>query len=158
MSAFIVGKEHIDYLVDIAAASRYGVNYWPEGYGKGRKLDPRIDCNEIGRLLWTENVKSVSYHYPNEAPGHWPGPIDLDWETITLYQHQYTGTWMPMTAVQGLKALRCYVYQSCEHPEWETSAAKEFCDTLQLDLIRRLDGYEKADWEVPSRPERRRAA
>lgn len=105
MSAFIVGKEHIDYLIDCARAGRYPVSYWQGGYG-AKELDPRVDDDLIGRLLWVENVKSVAHRYPNDKPGDWPGPRGLDWETVSLYRHSFSS--VALDPVQGLKAVRCY--------------------------------------------------
>ncbi len=50
------------------------------------------------------------------------------------------------TAVEGLSAIKCYEYQTCEHPEWEQSAAHAFCDALRDLLIGCLPGYEAAPW------------
>ena len=52
--------------------------------------------------------------------------------------------------MQGLKALACLRYQSCEHPAWEASEAATFCQQLQAALIAGLPGYEDAAWEIAS--------
>jgi hypothetical protein len=49
--------------------------------------------------------------------------------------------------VQVLKAIQSYAYQSCEHPEWDGSLAKRFCDWLESAIIGDLPGYDDAEWE-----------
>jgi hypothetical protein len=39
-------------------------------------------------------------------------------------------------------------YQSCEHPGWEESEARKFCQQLTEGAIARLPGYEAAAWEI----------
>jgi hypothetical protein len=50
-------------------------------------------------------------------------------------------------AIQALKLIACYEYQSCEHPEWPKSDAKDFCDSLTRALVRVVPGYDAAPWE-----------
>ena len=57
-----------------------------------------------------------------------------------------------MGVVEALKALDCYEYQSCEHPEWETSEAFEFCRAMRNLLIGCLPGYDAAQWEWDDAP------
>jgi hypothetical protein len=45
-----------------------------------------------------------------------------------------------------LKAIACLEYQSCEHPDWPTSQARQFCQELRERCIDRLPGYEQAPW------------
>ena len=48
-----------------------------------------------------------------------------------------------------LNAIRGYQYQTCEHPSWETSEAKAFCEALQQRLISMLPGYRNGPWLIP---------
>ena len=48
------------------------------------------------------------------------------------------GTFDP---VKILAAINCYEYQACEHPEWKTSEARDFCEALRDRMIRMLPGY-----------------
>ena len=47
-----------------------------------------------------------------------------------------------------LKALACYEYQACEHAEWPTSEAYQFCEALRRRAIPRAPGYDAAEWEI----------
>ena len=56
-------------------------------------------------------------------------------------------TRMP-SPVAVLKAISCYEYQSCEHPGWHTSEARQFCSVLRDHMISMLPGYDDAQWEI----------
>lgn len=105
-------------------------------------------CNEVGRMLMLECARSVSFRYnePIDA-GTLPGPIDLNPYAETFHAKDVMRG-IRYSAVQILKAIDCYEYQSCEHPDWETSEAKVFCDALRGLMIGRLDGYADAQWEI----------
>jgi hypothetical protein len=144
MSAFVVSKEHIDYLVHAAmAAPRRSCN----GYVMtldGLHVDTESDA--VGRALWEENARSVAYRYQRPYD-NLPGPIDFDHEALARYR---CPCWpeMPFEPVVALKALTCYEYQSCEHPEWNASPVKRFCDELRSWLMQALPGYDAAPWEI----------
>lgn len=152
MSAFMVSKRHIDLLVRTA--------YW----GPRDERDIRPDhawyrppfkgfsnwqleqCNDLGELLVKENLSSIHARYPDTIanPDATPGPIEQYW--LEPYE---LGDWFGsrLTPIEALKALDCYEYQSCEHPEWEQSEAHEFCQRFRHSLIGRLPGYDDAPWE-----------
>lgn len=96
-------------------------------------------ADRVGQMLLRENRLSVDHRY-NES----------ELEPIYHFEH-----WTSVTRVDPvviLKALSCYEYQSCEHPGWETSEAKTFCDRLQSEMIRLLPGYEDAaGWSIEKR-------
>ncbi len=54
--------------------------------------------------------------------------------------------------VQVLKALECYEHQSCEHPGWESSSARAWCDSLRQQAIAHLPGYDAAAWAIGDAP------
>lgn len=146
MSAFIVSEAHINTLV-CAGLHRRG------GYGQGPLYFIFLDglrlnddtATTLGRMLWAENVASVRYRYPDCAPDDLPGPIptpDPERYFVAFSLNQ------PLNPVAVLKLLSSYEYQSCEHPAWEASDAKRYCDALRHDLITRLPGYDDAPWEV----------
>jgi len=137
MSAFVVAKTHIDAMVRLAIvySPRSAIVYGAFG-------EVRLHPDEVGRDLLDENVRSVRHRYPGDE--RLPGPNDAYW--LEEYHYAYVGGRLP-TPVEGLKLIKCYEYQSCEHPEWEASKAKEFCDRLRHLLIGELPGYEEAPWE-----------
>jgi hypothetical protein len=119
VSAWIVSKDHIDAIVTADLGDPYR-----------EARDPA----SIGRMLWAENVRSVSYRYE--------GRYDVDNPDVAAYEFERWG--LPPVVV--LKALDCYEYQSCETPGWKRSPSFEFCDRLRRSLISRLPGYDAAPW------------
>ncbi len=148
MSAFIVSRKHIQYLVQAALdlpgrTVQGGRLYW---YNKGPHQLPYGDSemeNRVGQILWDENIKSVLYRYPGDTKETAPGPIGESYE--------YTHTYFPpkhIDPVQTLKACACLDYQSCEHPEWEASEAHAILEAIRNAAIAALPGYEDANWEI----------
>jgi hypothetical protein len=148
MSAFVVDRKHIDALVTAALDGcplRQGSPvswYFPSIERPGdtlvtlqekRRTARQEDASRIGAMLWAENVNSVNHRYTED-----------EWEDVYEYR-RYTGT---LPAVQVLKAIDCYVYQSCEHDGWETSEAKQFCESLRHAYIGLLPGYSDAEWSI----------
>lgn len=148
MSAYIVDRDHIHYLL-YAAASRVitqggGIFRWFHN-GKWHELDP---CNghrvrEVGQMLWDECIASVSHRYDNDPKEDLPGPIGED------YVYQPSNRVWNVAPIQVIKSCHCYAYQSCEHDGWETSEAKAFVDRLEAAAVVALPGYEAAKWGYP---------
>ncbi len=146
MSAFVVSKAHIDYMVRAATVLRY--NHCPLTWIWGieretgnyeRATLPRGDDSrelEVGQMLWDENVASVSFRYPDDD-----GAGDV-------YSMAPPMMGLDPEPVQVLKAIQCYEYQSCEHGGWEASEAKAFCDSLRSRTISGLPGYDDAAWGI----------
>jgi len=164
MSAFMVGKEHIDALVTAAlerwsgdfgplswfareltekettGAYQSGEPWGPEGLALAQALRRQAtpkQADRIGQMLVRENRLSVNHRYgENEVEG--------------IYTFEGSPS-APVDPVVILKAVDCYEYQSCEHPGWERSEAHAFCQALRRRMIRRLSGYEEAPWEIHAR-------
>jgi len=141
MSAWVVSKKHIDLLV--SAGLRYGKEYalrWeipvlPSGCAGSRERTlERASASSVGVMLWAENQKSVNHRYNQK---------DIEPE---LYEFKRYG--VEIDPVVVLKSIRCYVYQSCEHAEWEQSEARAFCDALTLACLPKLPGYDAAPWGI----------
>lgn len=155
MSAFIVSKAHIDAIVDVAAngPSGRGPQYPGDGWYSttwsedGVRLSARPDSDLAGQMLWRECYLSVTYRYPEaEGENALPGPCDFSVADVLTYT--FTRPSARLTTVQCLKAIRCYEYQSCEHPGWKDSPAYAFCQHLTASLIAELPGYDEAAWEI----------
>lgn len=147
MSAYIVDENHIHALV--AAAYTWDL-YW---YHDGTPTHARHrDSDALGFMLWNENLLSIKYRYPDCGPNDRPGPIvDEEGGIDAVIEHySYSPFAVSLSPVAILKAINGYEYQSCEHPEWERSEAKTFCDYLKGEAISRLPGYAEASWEVTS--------
>jgi len=160
MSAYVVDKTHVDVLVTagLSGPRSYGPLSWmwpaltPEderdAYQAGEPWGPRAielaqerrreltddTAGRVGAMLWAENRRSVNHRY---AEDEWEEP--------------YTFRRLPgqVDPVLVLKAINCYEYQSCEHPEWMRSEAHEFCQVLRDKMVRQLPGYDDAPgWDV----------
>jgi len=128
MSAFICSDNHISAIVKWA--TRNNVSIW---YGNPSRSLRTGDEQEIVEILYAENVKSVNYRYKGDDPT--TGCV-------------YDPTSPILTPVEVIKLTQSLEYQSCEHPGWETSDAKEILRTIKSEAIRRLPGYELAEWSI----------
>jgi hypothetical protein len=142
VSAYVVGKAHIDAILTTALEPRWpdSPSYWYEPNGERRNITQRT-ASDLGQKLLDENVRSVRYRY---ADGDLPGPLDAS------YRNPYTFTrGRVLTAPEMFLALDGLDYQACEHPEWETSEAYAIVQALRSWTWRGLPGYDEADtWEV----------
>lgn len=156
MSAYVVDRDHIRFLVAAADRLRPFANCTFNWYSKdkGRRLSLRqdMDLSEFGQMLWDENIKSIVAKYPDcKGEGgelkyeNMPGPIG----EVFLYQHPRELGWSHIDPVAVLKACSCYAYQSCEHDEWEESEAHAAIMSLEHTAINCLPGYDRAQWGAP---------
>jgi hypothetical protein len=178
MSAWMVNKEHIDALVHCAlwgprdperpdgarGGWRYGggLRWWTvdpvvlqqlpyEARPAARREANLSTADAVGAMLVAENLASIHHRYPDTCEGGVvPGPHDAYWTRAYLFAQARP---VP-TAVEALKLIDCYAYQSCEHPGWPASEAYSFCDALRHALVGVLDGYSAAPWGWPPEPER----
>jgi hypothetical protein len=111
MSAWIVSKTHIDYIVTAAVHAEL-ITTTPD---------------EAGRMLWRECLRSVASRYPADRDGERPGPADFRDGDVDTYTWQETPV---LTGGALAKTLGCYRYQSCEHEGWETSEAARLIEKL----------------------------
>lgn len=161
MSAYVVSKEHIDALVRLASEGPAGYHGGPGGTWGGyyyvpdesepvgaRSIHVKEEQNRVGQMLASECIESVWHRYPNDRTvDDLPGPVDKS--ELMTYRYQRGRA---LTAIEGLVALSGYEYQSCEHPGWRESEARQFVEWLRGELICRLPGYHAADtWEITSR-------
>jgi hypothetical protein len=136
MSAFIVSRHHIHQLVTALDTT----------------VAPTEAPTALGQLLWDENIASVSYRYNDEPVSDLPGPIG---ET---YLYEYVTPQRTLTPVEIHTMTRGYRYQSCEHPDWESSEACRLTEmlltTIETQLgktaaqIRDSQEGQKAGWSI----------
>lgn len=138
MSAFVVNKSHINAMVQAASHARLG---WYHDKQFRQVNSDNIDA--VGQMLLDENVKSVGYRYEDSQLTNLPGMADAEY----LIPFQSHFVYKRLKPVELIKIITCYEYQSCEHPEWHTSEAKVFCESLKSDAISNLPGYDEAPWE-----------
>jgi hypothetical protein len=130
MSAYVVSKDHIDYLVSAAKEYTHGQ---PVNFYRVHDFVTHTNWSALGQLLWDENTRSVNYRYERE-------------NTATSYM--FNRSPVPVTSAQVLKAISCYAYQSCEHDDWEASEAKAFTDWLTQQAHEHMAGMSDAMWEI----------
>lgn len=115
MSAWIVSKAHIDFLV--AAARAFDI--------KARTMSGEVSAREtpdkFGKILWDENHRSVNYRYDekNKTPEyHYDERFDkFEFKSLT-------GLGFLETAVG------CYDYQTCECDDYKESVAYEILQKM----------------------------
>ena len=148
MSAWIVHKKHIQYMIEAALLLN------PDGgplrwftYGSKDEEPNELGClirddpelpSKVGQMLWEECHRSVNYCYryrniPSECP---------------VYVHTSHSSLDPLDALQVLNAIHCYEYQSCEHLGWYESEARAFCAALKDLAICKLPGYSEKRWGI----------
>ena len=135
MSAFIVDPEHIHVLIWAGLRHHRGWElrwYYDNPTRVGVLTGDTVDT--VGQMLLDANTASVNARYREDTEAG-----DYRWRTP-----RSTG-WTP---VEVIKALQCYIYQSCEVPDWDGSQAERFCDSLLDALISALPGYAAAPWTI----------
>lgn len=140
MSAYVVGKDHIDLMVSMAVrgtGADHGLRVFHEGEVRHFDL---TTADEIGQILHNENVHSVNYRYNEQTEP----------ETYVFEGHgigsNLGGALIPWGHV--LQAIRCYEYQSCEDTTtWGGSLANEICRALRLKVCGIIADESDAPWE-----------
>lgn len=160
MSAYMVDREHIRFLVSAArlfSRSRihlFGWSHASRNDGWWNKFDGfnQDAASELGQILWTANLDSVEERYPDtkDSPARIPGRIG----EVYIYSHSKDWPSDMIDAVQVLKSVACLEYQSCEYDGWKKSEAAAICEALRTAAINSLPGYDKAKWGAPLLPAR----
>ena len=115
MSCFMVEREHVEYMLKAAQAlSRAQVAWYHGGQWHYMPAGDSDRANEIGQMLWDENLRSVLYRYPDCASDNVPGKCGEVYDNF--YMDGALG-WHSFRPVQVLKAVACYEYQACECPD-----------------------------------------
>lgn len=153
MSAFLLGKVHIDAM--LTAALGHGARdnelyWWTEAGGARRVTHETVD--EVGAMLVRENVASIRGRYPDipEDLSDAPGPLDNAFAVEAVKGEYHFARTQDFSTGQMLAAISCYEYQTCEHDEWDGSEAQAFCKYLRESLCRKVPGYE-GTWELEER-------
>jgi hypothetical protein len=146
MSAWVVDKGHIDVLVKAAEnAKDFSSPFsWVDDNGRENALVGADARNKLGQALVDACVKSVSYRYPQDdvSKGELPGPIDAYY--TEPYSYREPG--FNPTPGEVFKAVDCYDYQSCEHPDYYESAVHKALQRVTAHYQSKVAGYEEAPW------------
>ena len=136
MSAWLVSKEHIQYMIE--SATRF---HNPHGM---TDEEARQDMADTANMLWEANLKSIQTRH-SVATDTIQKFTQEDFLQFTVF----TSMKLPEFA-QLAKSINCYQYQSCEYDEFEQSKANKFCEDLKDSICRALPGYEDAEWGGPN--------
>jgi hypothetical protein len=101
---------------------------------------------EAAKILCQENVASVAHRYPDTAPNvseHW---LYLDMDDY-IWQ---AGAACPLPSAHVRKLAESYQYQSCEHPGWESSGARELTNRIitEAAATQKLRDVHTAPWSI----------
>ncbi len=130
MSCFVVSDEHLHALVTSAKMDR---DFYLYHEGKDFRIDSKAQANLIGQALKAQNYRSYNTRYN-----------DTD-EKVPEYKFRESHDF---SAVEIIKACKCYIYQACETEDYKSTLAIAFCEALINAQFHKLSGYEKADWEI----------
>lgn len=152
MSAYVVDRDHITYMVEAALSPRISHNCFTWFHdGKHHELRPG-DLDEMVRIanvLWLENVVSVQYRYDDcNSTTELPGPIG---ENFIITADDFRAFRVVYNPLQVCMSCHCYIYQTCEHPWHDKSEAMTFIKSLEGSAIRSMPGYEDMTWGAPKR-------
>jgi len=112
MSAYIVEKEHIIYMVKA----------WQLDEMKYSSHGPSdIQLAEICTMLWQENVRSVNYRYSRRNKLS---------DYVVTGEEYASLQWDCIEWPQVMQSVSCYQYQSCEHKGWRKSKAYQWTEDL----------------------------
>lgn len=129
MSAFVVSKTDIDILVTAFASLN------PAGAAL-------LNLDKLGAMLWRENVDSVAYRY--NMPDRHFSEHEAYLKDVAAYRHAAVAARPEAVA----KVAACYDYQSCEHPDYESSEAREIYLAIAAGFPETLPGYDAMPWGV----------
>jgi hypothetical protein len=150
MSAYVVDRNHIQYLVKAAEAMarRDRSNFSWFWQGEWHNMNDTTEMIRAGNMLWQENIKSINARYPDTVGNfdNMPGPVD---ENFTFSEKDIEVCFEAFKPAQVLKSCHCLDYQSCEHDGWEASEARAFLQALESNAMRHVPGYEDAEWGAP---------
>lgn len=149
MSAYIVSDNTIHAIVGFAWGNGYSPNVstvrdWPgtttpHGYILLRDQCHRTTPSRIGQLLLHENYLSVNYRYreDDQTPRYTFKRFDV---------FDIKGTRRPLKPIDIVKLCDCLDYQSCEHPGWPDSWARDFLTRVKDVAMQTSPEYEAAPW------------
>lgn len=133
MSAYIVDHDHIDALLSFGI--QQNIRYVVRETQSCVEITKQ-NATEIGRILLTENERSVRCRYPDADANELPGTIGED---AAKYKFRYWPA--PGDAMVILKACDCFDYQAGETDDYDLSLAAVIIRKLREYATSRLPGY-----------------
>ena len=135
MSAYIVSERHI-----LTLAFHY--HNMVLGTITNDQYDPE-QLKETAKILWGENSKSVNYRYNVK------GRVVFSRKNLAVPK-------INCSLTELYKLIRCWEYQTCEHPTHEKSIAWQMMQALKARMLDHIivhtntfeDSYEEAEWGI----------
>lgn len=146
MSAYLVDRELIQYLLDAALSERMigrhgGVHRWYHNDSTHTLCATDLNkAAQVAQMLWDANILSVRTRYHD---------ADEKFDTDVRYGRHTLNRLCHPNPAQVLKACHCYAHQSCQPDSWNDSEAKAFSDALRISAEKAVIGYEEAEWGAP---------
>lgn len=130
MSAYIVSNKTISAIAKAFAA--YGTVYRASNYNPKPSIIKtlRSEITDIGQSLLDQNYASVNARYGEETPAP-----KFFFEDVEINEGVVVG------------CIKCYIYQACESPDFETSDLYYSLKRLKDRILERL--INKAGQEIP---------
>ena len=146
MSAFMCSDRHLCVLAAYAVrhvleAIPYELRSQLDSGGFERRAgDYKRTVGRVAVMLALENLSSIEHRYPGDHATE-----RAAYETIDVPPTaEHEARTLPRLAI--VKACHCYAYQACEHPGWETSAARKLINAIETHAVRELPGYNDLQW------------
>jgi hypothetical protein len=127
---------HIDAIVTYAVDNQihfYCAHQWEQVTSR--------NCQEIGRMLLDENVRSVKHRYPDDTDDTLPGRCG---ETASGYTFKRFD--VDLMPVEIIKLCHCLAYQCCEPDDWDETPSASLLKAIESKATSKLPGYESAPW------------
>lgn len=113
---------------------------WQQQGQAFRRLEHNT-AKDVATMLYDENVASIRHRY-----------ADADESSMVVDEPPFTIAEIMrgrrLMAVQALQAISGLEYQSCEHPEWNTSEALRFLESFRLALCSFLTRDVEGCWSI----------
>ena len=97
----------------------------------------------LGQLLWDENRLSIEHRYPDTAGDK----FEATWGDCEYGEHA-PSVHTTINPAQVVQSCRCFEYQACEHPGWESSEACAFVRALERSAVSAMLS-DDLDWGAP---------
>ena len=130
MSCYVVSEETISAIV--LGFERYHVHYYADNYNPSSSwlIDLDEERQQIGQSLLEMNYLSVNIRYNENTP---------------TPRFNFKEVEVNPGIIHG--CIRCYNYQTCEIPMWETTDLYDSLKTLDSEMFEAM--IRKAGYEVP---------
>ena len=119
MSAYIVSRNHVDYLIKFGLAQKQGTD------DEELRFLTEESATHVGQMLFDDCVKSVQYRYDHVSRDQLPCKEGPPW----IYAFDRASLYV-FDPCQVDVSLNCFDYQACEHPGWTKSESRAFIEML----------------------------